>query len=149
MFTCSETFPACTEESSNHTVGTPYLLPLEKRSTIAMVHFDVIVATIGDVNVSLRFPDESTLDLPKATVSQSTVLRQAISDASTTGEALLHVPVGLMMSWLHCIAAMDSGFLSTTHAAHSDACRDQQVTKLASFLQVSFLLMFACRSDSF
>lgn len=98
---------------------------------------DVILATVGDIDVSLLFPDGSTAVVRQHTISRSAVLRQTIPVASTDDEVQLTVPMVVMASWLESIEALKNGFAYTRPAApFSDRCSDPQITML---LKVRFI----------
>ena len=107
---------------------------------------DVILATVGDIDVSLLFPDGSTVEVTQDTISKSQVLREIIPTTSADDKVLLTAPKGVVVNWLQSMAAIKSDFAYTRPAAPwSGEDSDAQLT---AFLKVMFLLSTVFKPSS-
>lgn len=64
--------------------------------------FERVVAVLQDNTIFFRFEDGSNADAPYEVVSNSRLLRDALSDALDGNGEVLQAPKGVLQSWLQC-----------------------------------------------
>ena len=65
-----------------------------------MAQYERIVFEVRDSAVELGFPDGTRLDVPHDVISRSKLLTETICSAETNGVIPLHVPKGVLQTWL-------------------------------------------------